>query len=171
MPAISKSVNTPFKVVSPSHHSPSSHSLLQSAVTTDIDFVDSNDMDKLEYFDVRARAEPVRMLYGLSGTKYEDERVGNEAWEVRKTGSLLLLISSAIYFMKMVSLRVDIITTFVSELILGQLPVLHTADGMVNGSNTIARYVAKKLGKPLHLIDYRSILYVIHLTSSLRWKV
>lgn len=40
--------------------------------------------DRLEYFDVRARAEPLRMMYALTDTKYEDERFPFTEWPTRK---------------------------------------------------------------------------------------
>ena len=41
-------------------------------------------MDRLEYFDIRARAEPIRMLYALAGTEFEDDRFQFSDWRTRK---------------------------------------------------------------------------------------
>ena len=42
--------------------------------------------DRLLNINVRARAEGVRMLYSLSGTPYEDDRVPFADWDSRKAG-------------------------------------------------------------------------------------
>jgi len=39
---------------------------------------------KLTYFDVRARAEPIRYLFALAGQEYEDCRVGGPTWQALK---------------------------------------------------------------------------------------
>ena len=39
---------------------------------------------KLSYFPLGIRAEPIRMTFALSGTKYEDERISMEEWGARK---------------------------------------------------------------------------------------
>ena len=43
--------------------------------------------DKLLYFDGRARAEPIRMLYALAGEKLTDERLNfRNEWPEKKSG-------------------------------------------------------------------------------------
>lgn len=42
--------------------------------------------DKLRYFEVRARGEPTRMLYALSGKPLNDERIDLETWPTVKEG-------------------------------------------------------------------------------------
>lgn len=44
--------------------------------------------DKLIYFDARARAEPVRMMYAFAGEKLEDERVAFADWPKKKEGTM-----------------------------------------------------------------------------------
>ncbi|XP_067942398.1 glutathione S-transferase 1-like [Watersipora subatra] len=73
--------------------------------------------DKLLYFDVYARAEPTRMLYGIAGKEYEDQRIKQMEWPAIK-----------------------------AEQPLGQMPVFECQHGTLVMSNTIARYVARELG-------------------------
>ena len=35
---------------------------------------------KLTYFDIRARAEPIRLLFAVAGEDYEDHRVDFKTW-------------------------------------------------------------------------------------------
>lgn len=42
--------------------------------------------DKLSYFDIRGRAEPVRMMYALAGKDLDDDRIKSTEWEGRKKG-------------------------------------------------------------------------------------
>ncbi|XP_067942635.1 probable glutathione S-transferase 8 isoform X1 [Watersipora subatra] len=73
--------------------------------------------DKLTYFPVYARAESIRMLYSIAGVPFEDVRVQFDDWPAVKAMQPL-----------------------------GQLPVLECEEGNLVMSNSIARYVAKKLG-------------------------
>ena len=48
--------------------------------------------DKLLYFNGRARAEPIRMLYALAGEKLTDDRFDYfKEWKQRKPGKSLVL--------------------------------------------------------------------------------
>ncbi|XP_067942578.1 probable glutathione S-transferase 8 [Watersipora subatra] len=73
--------------------------------------------DKLVYFDVYARGEPIRMLYAVAGKELDDKIVGEEEWPTVKEGTPL-----------------------------GQLPTFECEKGTLVMSNSIARYVAKKFG-------------------------
>lgn len=43
---------------------------------------------KLTYFDVRGRAEIIRLIFAQAGVEYEDIRIGQDEWrEHRKQGS------------------------------------------------------------------------------------
>ena len=44
------------------------------------------DTDKLEYFDLYGRAEPIRMLYSVAGKELNDVRVVMEQWPSVKAG-------------------------------------------------------------------------------------
>lgn len=46
------------------------------------------EMDRLFYFPVRARGEAIRMLYALSGTSFEDQRISLEEWPEHKPSKL-----------------------------------------------------------------------------------
>ena len=43
--------------------------------------------DKLLYFDGRARAEAIRMLYAVAEKEFEDVRVMGESWTAAKPGN------------------------------------------------------------------------------------
>ncbi|XP_067942388.1 probable glutathione S-transferase 8 [Watersipora subatra] len=73
--------------------------------------------DKLTYFPLHARAASIRMLYGIAGVPFEDVRVPFDDWPAVK-----------------------------AQQPMGQLPVLECEEGNLVMSNSIARYVAKKLG-------------------------
>lgn len=46
---------------------------------------------KLTYFNMRGRAECIRMIFAAAGTKYEDNRIASEDWPAVKAskGSIL----------------------------------------------------------------------------------
>ena len=46
--------------------------------------------DRLLYFDLRARGEPTRMLYGLAGVPLEDDRMSFQEWPTRKASQFSL---------------------------------------------------------------------------------
>lgn len=72
---------------------------------------------KLYYFNVRALAEPIRLLFAYGGIKYEDIRVPREEWPAMK-----------------------------QNMPMGQMPVLEVDGHRVHQSNSIARYLAKRVG-------------------------
>jgi len=72
---------------------------------------------KLTYFNVRGRAELVRLIFEKSGIQYEDERLTSDEWKNRKESTPL-----------------------------GQLPVLTYKGTKIVQSLTMARFVAKKGG-------------------------
>ena len=73
---------------------------------------------ELWYFNARGRAEPIRMMFVVSGTEYEDHRVKREDWTaVKATGDLPF----------------------------GQMPVLFVDGIPIAQTNAIMRYLAKKL--------------------------
>ncbi|KAJ8021997.1 S-crystallin SL11 [Holothuria leucospilota] len=74
---------------------------------------------KLVYFDLRARAEPVRIMFELAGVKYEDVRIpfGSEEWQKMKP-----------------------------TIGLGQVPVLEVDGKEMPQSGAIYRYVAREHG-------------------------
>ena len=43
--------------------------------------------DHLLYFNIRARAEPIRMLYAIAEKELNDERINPEDWPARKPGT------------------------------------------------------------------------------------
>lgn len=46
----------------------------------------NNESYKLTYFNVRAAAEPVRLIFAYAGVKYEDIRIGHAEWpEIKKS--------------------------------------------------------------------------------------
>lgn len=73
---------------------------------------------KLSYFDVRALAEPIRLLFALQGVEYTDERIQRDNWPAIKDTKPW-----------------------------GNMPVLEEADGkVVSQSGAILRYLGKKYG-------------------------
>jgi len=72
---------------------------------------------KLSYFDLRGRAEIIRLIFAVSGVKYDDNRISFDSWpELKK------------------------------NLPLGALPVLDFDDTHLVQSIAIARYLAKENG-------------------------
>lgn len=47
---------------------------------------------KLIYFDLMARAEPVRYMFELAGVEYEDNRVSQDQWKEIKASKCLWLV-------------------------------------------------------------------------------
>jgi len=72
---------------------------------------------KLTYFDVRALAEPIRLLFALKGIEYEDVRIERADWPKLKP-----------------------------QFPWGNLPVLQDGDIQLAQSGAILRYLAKKFG-------------------------
>merc|ERR1711892_1067414 len=77
---------------------------------------------KLTYFNLRARAEPIRLLLAYGGIKYEDERITPSwedpaPWAARKPQTPY-----------------------------GQLPVLTWNGTMISQSMACARFIAKEIG-------------------------
>lgn len=63
---------------------------------------------RLHYFDVRGRAEIVRMLFKLAQVEFEDIRVTESEWPRVKLGKFVdffLLINKLVYFMYKLSTR------------------------------------------------------------------
>merc|ERR1711955_196525 len=77
---------------------------------------------KLTYFDLRAKAEPCRLLLAYGGLKYEDERIP-PPWDPASTWS-----------------TVKPTTPF------GQLPLLQWGDEVICQSMACARFVAREVG-------------------------
>ncbi|XP_067942613.1 probable glutathione S-transferase gst-36 isoform X2 [Watersipora subatra] len=73
--------------------------------------------DKLVYFSLKARGEPIRMLYTLAEETLGEEQLDYSQWKTLKS---------------------------TVETPLGQLPTFITKDGTLCHSNTISRYAAKK---------------------------
>lgn len=77
----------------------------------------ANPAYKLTYFDLRALAEPIRLLFAYGGINYEDVRIADDKWpEVKPTMPM------------------------------GQMPILEIDGQVVHQSVAIGRYVAKKVG-------------------------
>ncbi|KAI3382096.1 hypothetical protein SNEBB_006370 [Seison nebaliae] len=73
---------------------------------------------KLTYFDTRARAEPIRLLFVVAGKKFDDVRITTDQWKSMKKSTPQ-----------------------------GMLPILEVqGKGTLLQSNAIARYLAKKFG-------------------------
>lgn len=70
---------------------------------------------KLYYFNLRARAEPARLIFAAVGQQYDDVRIEREQWPARK-----------------------------SEMPLGQMPVLEVNGVKLPQSMTIARFLARQ---------------------------
>lgn len=47
---------------------------------------------KLSYFNVKALAEPIRLLFAYGGVDYEDIRVSHEEWVVLKPSKIFLIV-------------------------------------------------------------------------------
>merc|ERR1712179_442765 len=77
---------------------------------------------KLTYFDLRARAEPCRLLLAYGGLKYEDERIP-PPWDPASTWA-----------------TVKPTTPF------GQLPLLQWGDEVICQSMACARFIAREVG-------------------------
>lgn len=77
---------------------------------------------KLTYFNIRARAEPARLILAQAGVKYQDERLPNY-WEEPEPWARLK-----------------------PEVPFGQLPVLRYGDATVSQSTTINRFLAREFG-------------------------
>ncbi|XP_028517871.1 probable glutathione S-transferase 6 [Exaiptasia diaphana] len=74
----------------------------------------------LVYFDIRGRAEPIRILFALAGASYTEERVNPSEWPALKTSGRCPF---------------------------GQVPVLELGDGKsLCQSAVILKYVANELG-------------------------
>ncbi|KXJ05587.1 S-crystallin 4 [Exaiptasia diaphana] len=74
----------------------------------------------LVYFDIRGRAEPIRILFALAGASYTEERVHPSEWPALKTSGRCPF---------------------------GQVPVLELGDGKsLCQSTVILKYVANQLG-------------------------
>merc|ERR1712087_52299 len=79
-----------------------------------------SNIPRLRYFDVRGRAEPMRMCFVASNKKFEDERVSGEKFAEEKGDP--------------------------SKIPFGQLPVLQVGGLNYGESTAIATYVAKTTG-------------------------
>merc|ERR1712212_486415 len=84
---------------------------------------------KLTYFDLRARAEPCRLLLAYGGLQYKDERIP-PPWEPASTWA-----------------TVKPTTPF------GQLPLLQWGDEVICQSMACARFVAREVGLADEIID------------------
>lgn len=90
----------------------------------------------LYYFDVRGRAEPIRLLFHYGNIPFNDVRIQRQEWRVKKQCEYIsnnMLIK-------------ELIQTFIA-FPFGQLPVLEI-DGQIQlaQSYAIARFVATKIG-------------------------
>ena len=83
-------------------------------VNTEQDSADKS-IPKLTYFDVRGRAEVIRILLEESGTQYSERRISIEEWPELK-----------------------------SNFTFGQLPIYEEGDLLLNQSNAIYRYLGRK---------------------------
>jgi len=74
---------------------------------------------KLTYFDLRAVAEPIRLIFTLAGVPFEEERIPFEKWaEIKPTRKIGF----------------------------GQMPVLHVDGKQLTQSLAIGRYLAREFG-------------------------
>ena len=81
---------------------------------------------KLTYFDLRARAEPCRLLLAYGGIKYEDERIP-PPWDAASTWP-----------------------TLKPKTPFGQLPLLKWDDQVICQSMACARFIAREVGLAGH---------------------
>ena len=51
---------------------------------------------KLTYFDVKARAEPTRMMFAAAGVKYVDERIKRDDWPTLKSSKIFCLLGISV---------------------------------------------------------------------------
>jgi len=72
---------------------------------------------KLSYFDVRALAEPIRLLFAVQGVEYTDERIARDNWAAIKDSKPW-----------------------------GNMPVLEEDGKVIAQSGAILRYLGKKYG-------------------------
>ncbi|EFP04894.1 CRE-GST-4 protein [Caenorhabditis remanei] len=87
---------------------------------------------KLSYFDVRALAEPARIIFALFDVPFEDHRVSVEEWnELKKSKFNSSETNNHLVF---------------SETPYGQLPVLEVDGVEIGQSMSITRYLARKFG-------------------------
>lgn len=92
---------------------------------------------KLSYFNVKALAEPIRLLFAYGGVDYEDIRVSQEEWAELKPSKLNLLFTFFLFTKNVF---------FLKAMPMGQMPVLEVDGQRVHQSVSMARYVAKRVG-------------------------
>ena len=51
---------------------------------------------KLYYFDLRAAAEPIRIIFAQAGVKYEDIRYSHEQWPNEKQSKIIMSFSCSV---------------------------------------------------------------------------
>jgi glutathione S-transferase len=102
---------------------------------------------KLIYFNVRARAEPIRMIFAVAGVPYEDFRLERSAWPTLKesnlTKNLLFLYFTIGVCIKMPINDLHLIFTLIAYP-WGKLPVLEVDGQQLAESSAICRYLARK---------------------------
>ncbi|XP_031631212.1 glutathione S-transferase-like [Contarinia nasturtii] len=103
----------------------------------------ANPTYKLTYFNVKALAEPIRVLFAYGGIDYEDVRFQREEWPAIKP-----------------------------TMPMGQAPVLDVDGIRVHQSVSIARYIAKKVGLS-GANDWESLLIdvAVDTVNDLRQKI
>lgn len=52
-------------------------------------FPSANPKFKLSYFNVKALAEPIRLMFAYGGIDYEDIRISQEEWAVLKPSNII----------------------------------------------------------------------------------